>query len=170
MSDRPNPLLFQVIISVRGWVNPRAIVRPERLCKRKIEPTSFRLVEQCLKQLRHREPRPLHLQSEIEFGRYGLQALPTEIVDAVFKRRNTKMYINIYRVSHELRPLLRESFPYVKIYRYNPKHLCPKLNGYWENGKRKVWTYWGCTHYTCQLAVIYVRSCVGCHVTEFLLR
>jgi hypothetical protein len=24
----------------------------------------------------------------------------------------------------------RESVPYVKIYRYNPKHLCPKLNGY----------------------------------------
>ena len=21
-------------------------------------------------------------------------------------------------------------FPYVKVYRYNPKHLCPKLNGY----------------------------------------
>jgi len=34
-----------------------------------------------------------------------------------------------YRVSHELRSLFRESVPYVKIYRYNPKHLCPKLNG-----------------------------------------
>jgi hypothetical protein len=32
----------------------------------------------------------------------------------------------IYRVSHELRSLLRESVPYVKIYRYNPKHLCVK--------------------------------------------
>ena len=46
----------------------------------------------------------------------------------------------VYRVSHELRSLLRESVPYVKIYRYNPKHLCPKLNGYGDNGKRKVWT------------------------------
>jgi len=72
----------------------------------------------------------------------------------------------LYRVSHELRSLLRESVPYVKIYRYKPKHLCPKLNGYGGNGKRKVWTSWGCTHYTCQLAVIYVRPCVGCHVTE----
>ena len=53
---------------------------------------------------------------------------------------------NIYRVSHELRSLLRESVPYVKIYRYNPKHLCPKLNGYGDNEKRKVWTSWGCTH------------------------
>jgi len=46
----------------------------------------------------------------------------------------------IYRVSHELRSLLRESVPYVKIYRYNPKHLCPKLNGYGDNGQRKVLT------------------------------
>jgi len=46
----------------------------------------------------------------------------------------------IYRVSHELRSLLRESVPNVKIYRYNPKHLCPKLNGYGDNGQRKVLT------------------------------
>ena len=45
-----------------------------------------------------------------------------------------------YRVSHELRSLLRESVPYVKICRYNPKHLCPKLNGYGDNGQRKVLT------------------------------
>jgi len=46
----------------------------------------------------------------------------------------------VYRVSHQLRSLLRESVPYVKIYRYNPKHLYPKLNGYGDNGQRKVWT------------------------------
>ena len=27
-------------------------------------------------------------------------------------------------------------FPYVKVYRYNPKHLYPNLNGYGENGQR----------------------------------
>ena len=26
----------------------------------------------------------------------------------------------------------------VKIYRYNPKHLCPKLNGYGDKGQKKV--------------------------------
>jgi len=78
----------------------------------------------------------------------------------------TTCYRMIFRVSHELRSLLRESVPYVKIYRYNPKHLCPRLNGYGDNGQRKVWTSWGCMHYTCQLAVIYVRPWVGCHVTE----
>ena len=34
---------------------------------------------------------------------------------------------------------LWESVPYVKLYRYNPKHLCPKLNGYRDNGQRNVW-------------------------------
>ena len=30
---------------------------------------------------------------------------------------------------------IREVVPYVKLYRYNPKHLCPKLNGFRDNGK-----------------------------------
>ena len=47
---------------------------------------------------------------------------------------------DIYRVSQEERTKLRESAPYVKLYRYNPKHLYPKLNGYGDNGQRKVWT------------------------------
>ena len=33
---------------------------------------------------------------------------------------------------------LRESVPYVKLYRYNPKHLYPKLNGYGDNGQRSL--------------------------------
>ena len=35
----------------------------------------------------------------------------------------------IYRVSQEECEILRESVPYVELYRYNPKHLYPKLNG-----------------------------------------
>ena len=54
----------------------------------------------------------------------------------------------VYRVSQEERTKLREGVPYVKLYRYNPKHLYPKLNGYGDNGHRslKLWqllhTYW----------------------------
>ena len=36
---------------------------------------------------------------------------------------------NIYRVSQEECARIREGVPYVKVYRYNPKHLQPKLNG-----------------------------------------
>ena len=44
----------------------------------------------------------------------------------------------IYRVSQEEWTKLRESVPYVELYRYNPKHLYPKLNGYGDNGQRSL--------------------------------
>ena len=44
----------------------------------------------------------------------------------------------LYRVSQEECARLREGVPYVKVYRYNPKHLYPKLNGYGDNGQRKL--------------------------------
>jgi len=54
----------------------------------------------------------------------------------------------IYRVSQEERAKLQEGVPYVKFYRYNPKHLCPKLNGYGDKGQRKVWSFCGSTYCT----------------------
>jgi hypothetical protein len=62
--------------------------------------------------------------------------------------------LNIYRVSKDKCARIREGVPYVKVYRYNPKHLCPKLNGYGDNGQRKLWFSGGSTHCTCQLTVL----------------
>ena len=47
--------------------------------------------------------------------------------------------LTLYRLSQEEWTKLRESVPYVELYRYNPKHLYPKLNGYGDNGHPKVW-------------------------------
>ena len=41
----------------------------------------------------------------------------------------------VYRVSQEECARLREGVPYAKVYRYNPKYLCPKLNSYGDNGQ-----------------------------------
>ena len=57
------------------------------------------------------------------------------------------IYIYIHRVSQEECARLREGVPYVKVYQYNPKHLCPKLNGYGDNGQRKVWSSCASTYY-----------------------
>ena len=60
------------------------------------------------------------------------------IKEQTFTINPANLLIYIYRVSQEEGTKLRESVPYVKIYRYNPKHLYPKLNGYGDNGQRSL--------------------------------
>ena len=73
-------------------------------------------------------------------------------------RRFSALFIfafpGIYRVSQEECARLREGVPYVKVYRYNPKHLYPKLNGYGDNGQRKVGASCGSKY--CNLRSLYV--------------
>jgi len=59
----------------------------------------------------------------------------------MFERKPLRLLMSfvghpLYRVSQEERANLREGVPYVKLYRYNPKHLYPMLNGYGDNGQR----------------------------------
>jgi len=59
--------------------------------------------------------------------------------DVQYKMCYKDFKYNIYRVSQEKCARLWEGVPYVKVYWYNPKHLCPKLNGYSE-----VWNFDSC--------------------------
>jgi len=56
-------------------------------------------------------------------------------IAAIFRLDNFLAKRVLYRVSQEECARLREGVPYAKVYRYNPKHLCPKFNGYGDNGQ-----------------------------------
>ena len=65
----------------------------------------------------------------------------TDVMKNVENNANKLIYltnVHIYRVSQEECARLREGVPYVKVYRYNPKRLCPKLNVYGDNGQRSL--------------------------------
>ena len=94
--------VFLVLISVIGWVDPRTTVLPEGLCEWKIpvtplriEPAAFRLVAQCLNQLRYGVPLIListdeiFLNSEAKFyfGRSGIR-FPVRIKHSTGKKAN----------------------------------------------------------------------------------
>jgi hypothetical protein len=73
-------------------------------------------------------------------------------------------------VSWEECKKLQESVPCVKIYRYNPKHLYPKLNGYGDKGQRKVWSTSGFhTLYLPADHLMHVRPSVRYRITPYTI-
>jgi len=83
-----------------------------------------------------------------------LKNVQKEEFSAALRKMYNRAKACIYRVSQEECAKLREGVPYVKLYRYNPKHLCTKLNGYGDRGQRKVWSSCGSTSCTCQLTIL----------------
>jgi len=68
----------------------------------------------------------------------AIRQLNMEQIMTTQQTTHTDKLKTLYRVSQEECARLREGVPYVKVYRYNPKHLYPKLNGYGDYGQRKV--------------------------------
>jgi hypothetical protein len=90
-------------------------------------------------------------------------------VSGIFVAHHQEVYC-IYRVSQEECARFREGVPYVKVYRCNLKHLCPKLNGYGDNGQRKVWSSFGFhALYLSANSLMHACPSVWCHITAVQL-
>jgi hypothetical protein len=95
---------------------------------------------------------PLHIA--YRFRHFTARFQGVDINISLKPRSNKICHYCLIWVSQEESARLQEGVPCVKVHRYNQKHLYPKLNGYGDNGQRKVWSTGGSTHCTCQLTAL----------------
>jgi hypothetical protein len=108
--------MFLVLIYVRDWVDPRAIVQPEGMSTKipvaqlGIEPATFRLVTECLNQLRYRGlGRCRRFLNFLEVYIQG-QALHGIIVSLSKIRKMCSKILSYLKLLHAVSWCLREAF------------------------------------------------------------
>ena len=68
--------------------------------------------------------------------KFSLETLQVILLKTEFRKCMFYEGHSLCRVSRGKCARLRENVPYIKVHRYNAKHLYPKLNGYGDNGER----------------------------------